>query len=453
MNQKLKIAMLGTGYVGLVSGTCFSSLGFEVTCIDNDEHKIDSLQRNEIPIFEPNLKELVQENKALNRLHFTSNKKDIQNADVIFIAVGTPPCPKTSRADLQYIESAARELAPLLIGHKTIVIKSTVPVGTCQKVKSIIETMNPKAQFDLVSNPEFLREGSAVFDFMNPDRIIIGVQNERARKTMETIYASFVEKGVPLISSDLETSEMIKYAANCFLATKLAFVNEVSSLCEKLGADIEKVMKGVGSDPRIGSLYLQAGPGFGGSCFPKDTLAFRDMAREVESPLEIIDAVITSNEKRKKEMVEKIVKVTGGVSGKTIAILGVAFKANTDDVRDSASLTIIQELQKQGAKIAAFDPKAMEKAAKILKDVRWAKDSYDAIRDAHVVVIVTEWEEFRKLELQRVRELLKQKTDRPLMIDLRNLYDPEKVASFGLSYASIGRVLKEALPLPQKAEA
>lgn len=438
MGNTISITMIGTGYVGLVTGVCFAELGFRVTCLDKDWSKIEAIQKGHIPIYEPSLSEMVQKNIANGLLTFdTVLNTALISSEVIFIAVGTPTDPLTGEADLNYVEEVAKELAPLLNKHKTIVVKSTVPVGTGKRIRQVILTKNPQAQFSMVSNPEFLREGSAIYDFMNPDRIIIGSEFPKTRALMNTLYHTFVERNIPIVHSNIETAEMIKYAGNCFLATKIAFVNEVALLCEKTDADIEKVMEGIGCDKRIGSGYLKPGPGYGGSCFPKDTLALRYAAIRAQSPLKIVEAVITANDRHKKEMIRKIITACAGtVLGKTIAILGVAFKANTDDVRDSAALTIIQGLQNQGAYIKAFDPQAMEKAADVLQNITWAKDVYEAIEAADALVIVTEWEEFYNLDLPRVRRLLKT----PVFIDLRNLYSAPIISRAGMHYVSIGRV-------------
>lgn len=450
MNNKFSITVVGTGYVGLVTGACFAELGFDVTCLDKDRDKILAIQQGLIPIYEPGLASLVEKNLAANRLHFDITlKHTLETSDIIFIAVGTPTHPMTGEADLCFVESVAEELAPWLNNYKTIVVKSTVPVGTGQRINKIIRACNPKALFSMVSNPEFLREGSAVFDFMNPDRIIVGSDNPESRKHMDSLYQSFVEQGISIVHTNIETAEMIKYAANCFLATKIAFVNEIASLCEKLSADVESVMLGVGLDQRIGSGYLKPGPGYGGSCFPKDTLALCYAAVAAGAPLSIIEAVVHSNETRKREMITKIISACGGsVQDKTLCILGLAFKANTDDVRDSAALTITQGLQAEGAKIQAFDPEAMEKASQFLTDVLWAKDAYQAIKGSAAVIIVTEWEEFGNLDLNRVKKQMLSTS--PILIDLRNLYHPKTVTDAGLSYVSIGRT--QAFPDSLKSE-
>lgn len=441
MNNELKITMIGAGYVGLVTGLCFAELGFQVTCYDKDSRKLERIKKGDVPIFEPKLTELIHPNLRRQRLHFANTLSEaLRESQIIFIAVGTPTHPKTGQADLCFIEQVAEELAPLLQSNQIIVVKSTVPVGTGQYIKKIIHQYNPNAQFSMVSNPEFLREGSAVFDFMNPDRIIVGTETKASQQIMNQLYQHFIDQGVPMVYSNLETAEMIKYTANCFLATRLAFVNEMANLCEKLEADIEKVMLGVGLDKRIGKNYLKPGPGFGGSCFPKDTLALNYTANHQETPCQILEAVIHSNEARKLAMVKKIIHACeGSVQGKTLAILGVAFKANTDDVRDSAALTVIQGLQAQGALIRAFDPKAMEKAAEFVPAVYWAKDSFDAIKGSHAVVILTEWEIFENLNLKQIYDLLSSQTSHPTLIDLRNLYSPQAVVASGLRYFSVGR--------------
>lgn len=451
MNNISCITMIGSGYVGLVSGVCFAELGFKVICVDKDLAKIQAIQAGKIPIYEPGLSELVQKNLALGRLLFSTHLESVvQQSELIFIAVGTPTHPKTGEADLSFVESVAFELAPLLNLHKTIIVKSTVPVGTGQRIKNILKKLNPKSKFSMVSNPEFLREGSAVFDFMNPDRIIVGTETVTARQMMDQLYQPLAVKGSPIVHSNIETAELIKYTANCFLATRIAFVNEIASLCEKLSADVENVMLGVGLDKRIGSGYLKAGPGFGGSCFPKDTQALRYVAEQSGAPLQILDSVILANEFRKKHMIQKIIEACNGtVKGKTLAILGLAFKANTDDVRDSAAITIITGLQEKGAKIKVFDPEAMEKAENLLSNVYFAKDVYDAISGAESVVIVTEWEIFAQLDFNRVKRIMKNSDEHsePLLIDLRNLYSTSFVTKAGFRYSSVGRPI--AYPLPQ----
>lgn len=434
MTENVRITMIGTGYVGLVSGACFAALGHKVTCIDKDHSKITKLKNAEIPIYEDDLKELVDEHLENKRLFFSTElKAAVETAEVIFVAVGTPSCPKTGRADLQYVEGLAKELAPLLHSYKVIVLKSTVPIGTGHWFKKIIQRINPEAKFDMVSNPEFLREGSAVGDFMNPDRIVVGSETERSQILMNAIYQPFLQQNIPVLHTDIESSELIKYAANCFLATKIAFINEVADLCEKTGANIDSVTQGLGLDKRIGPGYLQPGPGFGGSCFPKDTLALIQIAEELASPLSVVEAVVESNENRKKKMIQKIVQICGGnVVGKRLAILGVAFKANTDDIRESSAMVIIQGLQKLGAELQVYDPAAMEKAALELTGVTWASNVAEAMQEAEAIVIITEWPEFKNLKFHT-------KDHKPMVIDLRNLYDLAEMKKQRIPYYSIGR--------------
>ncbi len=430
----IQIAVIGTGYVGLVSGTCFAELGHSVTCIDNNPEKITQLKRGEIPIYEPDLAELVNKNIEAGHLNFdTQLQKAVEKSQVLFIAVGTPTDPLTGQADLSYVKAAAGEIAQFINGYKVIAVKSTVPVGTCHLVKTIIQKANPSAQFDIVSNPEFLREGLAVYDFMNPDRIIVGTETESAKAIMNQIYQVFDEREIPILFTDLESSELIKYAANCFLATKIAFINEIANLCEKTNANIIEVSKGLGLDKRIGSNYLSPSPGFGGSCFPKDTLALAHTAREMQSPLSIVETVILSNEHHKSYMIEKIMMACHGtVKGKTLAVLGVAFKANTDDVRESSALIIIEALQKQGANIIVYDPVAMENAANMLSNVAFTKTAYEAMNNVDAVIIATEWPEFCDLNFECMGK-------NGTVIDLRNLYDLKVMCAQGVRYFSIGR--------------
>lgn len=451
MTKNVNITMIGTGYVGLVSGACFAALGHRVTCIDKDKTKIEKLERAEIPIYEAKLKELVDENLSKKQLFFTTElKAAVDTADVIFVAVGTPSCPVTGKADLQYVEGLARELAPLLQQYKVIVLKSTVPIGTGQRFKKIILQINPSAKFDMVSNPEFLREGSAVKDFMNPDRIVIGSESEPSRQLMNSIYDSFLQQQIPILHTDIESSELIKYAANCFLATKIAFINEIADLCEETEANIESVTKGLGLDKRIGPGYLEPGPGFGGSCFPKDTLALIQVAETLASPLSVVESVVQSNENRKKKMIQKILHICGGnILQKRLAILGVAFKANTDDIRESSAMVIIQGLQKLGAKLRIYDPAAMEKAALELPGVEWASTALDAMKEAEVVVIITEWQEFKNLKFNHFKNANK----KPIVIDLRNLYDLNEMQKLGISYHSIGRpAVRNLVDIPVPVE-
>jgi UDPglucose 6-dehydrogenase len=433
----MRIAMLGTGYVGLVSGACFSDFGHDVVCVDKDEDKIDRLLKGEIPIFEPGLDALVADNVSAGRLSFTTDlSAAMKGAEAVFIAVGTPSRRGDGFADLSYVYAAAEEIADNLEEYTVIVTKSTVPVGTGREVESIISKRNPSAEFDVASNPEFLREGSAIEDFKRPDRVVVGTQSERAKKLMREIYRPLYINETPLLFTTRQSSELIKYAANAFLATKITFINEMADICEKLDADVKDVSKGIGLDGRIGSKFLHAGPGYGGSCFPKDTLALVRTAEEAGAPTRIVESVVKINDERKKAMARKVIAAAGGsVKGKAIAVLGVTFKPNTDDMRDAPSLDIIPILQEQGATITAFDPEGMKEAAKELKDIKWASDAYDAMSGADFAVIITEWNEFRALDFGKLKSTLRE----PLLIDLRNIYDPEEMASRGISYHCIGR--------------
>lgn len=433
----MRIAMVGTGYVGLVSGTCFSEFGWDVTCVDTDETKVAQLQAGEVPIYEPGLTSLVRNNVAGGRLTFTTElAAAVAEADAVFIAVGTPSRRGDGHADLSYVFDAAREIAAALTGYTVIVTKSTVPVGSSREVERIIREARPDADFDVVSNPEFLREGSAIGDFMRPDRVVIGADGERAREQMRQLYRPLFLIETPMIFTALETAEVIKYAANSFLATKITFINEFADLCENVGANIQDVAKGIGLDGRIGSKFLHAGPGYGGSCFPKDTLAVVRSASDAGSPLTIVERVVQVNEERKERMAEKIVAACGGsVEGKTIAVLGVTFKPNTDDMRDAPSLAIIPRLQERGATIRAFDPAGMAEASTLLPGVEWSKDAFAAMTGADALAILTEWNEFRALNLERVKKSLRA----PVLIDLRNIYEPQEMAAKGFYYTSIGR--------------
>ena len=433
----MRVAMIGTGYVGLVSGACFSEFGVDVVCVDKDAAKIGALNNGEIPIFEPGLDALVEKSVASGRLSFTTDlAATVGGCDAVFIAVGTPSRRGDGHADLSYVYAAAEEIAHAIDGYTVIVTKSTVPVGTGREVEKVIRTARPDAEFDVVSNPEFLREGSAIEDFMRPDRVVIGTSSERARDVMRELYRPLYLAETPIMFTTRQTSEMIKYAANTFLATKITFINEIADLCEKLDADVQDVAKGIGLDGRIGRKFLHAGPGYGGSCFPKDTLALVRTAQEAHSPLRIVEAVVAVNDTRKKAMADRVVHALGGsADGKTIAVLGVTFKPNTDDMRDSPSLDIIPALQQQGAVIRAYDPEGMEEAGKLLDGVTWCEDAYVAMTGADAVVIITEWNQFRALQLDRLKELMKQ----PVMVDLRNIYAPEEMAAEGIIYSSIGR--------------
>jgi UDPglucose 6-dehydrogenase len=433
----MHIAMIGTGYVGLVSGTCFSEFGFKVTCVDRDQDKIRNLQQGIVPIYEPGLQTLISKNTKSGRLKFSTDlSAAVRESSVVFIAVGTPTRETDGAADLSYVLQAAKEIALSLQGYTVIVVKSTVPVDTAQKLTHLIRETNPKAEFDVVSNPEFLREGSAIEDFMQPDRVVVGVTTMKARKVMEQLYQPLSAWNVPIVYTTPETSELIKYAANSFLATKIAFINEISDLCEKTNANIQDIAKGIGLDSRIGSKFLNVGPGYGGSCFPKDTIALVQTAQTYGSPLNIIEAVVKSNEDRKKKIAYKIIdRLHGSVKGKKIAILGLTFKPETDDMRESPSLEIIPILQNHGAEIYAYDPEGMENARKLLPTISWGKDAYEPMKNADATVILTEWNEFKSLDLDKVSILMKN----PLLIDCRNLYNPLEMADKGIMYVSLGR--------------
>ena len=433
----MRVAMIGTGYVGLVSGTCFSEFGVNVICVDKDAGKIDRLRQGKIPIFEPGLEELVKNNVEGGRLTFTTNLKEaVAGVDAVFIAVGTPTRKDDGHADLTYVHNAAKEIA-LAMDHYTVVVtKSTVPVGTGREVENIIRKARPEAEFDVVSNPEFLREGSAINDFMRPDRVVIGAESDRAREVMRKLYRALYLIETPILYTNLETSELIKYAANAFLATKITFINEVADLCEKVGADVHDVAKGIGLDGRIGKKFLHPGPGYGGSCFPKDTLALTKTAQDYNSPIRIVETVVEVNDQRKVRIAMKVIAACGGtVRGKTIAILGLTFKPNTDDMRESPSLEIIPSLQTAGATVRVYDPEGMHEAEKLLTGAVFCKDAYDAMTGADAVAILTEWNQFRNLDLKRMKTLLKS----PVMVDMRNIYVPADMAAAGFNYSCIGR--------------
>jgi len=433
----MRIAMIGTGYVGLVSGACFSEFGVDVVCVDKDQGKIDRLGEGIMPIFEPGLDDLVANNVKAGRLSFTTDlKQAVSGADVVFICVGTPTEPGGGHADLSYVYGAAREVAAALDGYCVIVNKSTVPVGSGEEVSKVIVEARPDADFDVVSNPEFLREGSAINDFMRPDRVVIGTEVERARDVMQRLYRPLYLIETPILFTQRQTAELIKYAANTFLATKITFINEISDLCEKVGADVQDVAKGIGLDGRIGSKFLHSGPGYGGSCFPKDTLALVHTARDVGAPLRIVEAVVAINDERKKQMAERVIAACdGSLAGKTVAVLGVTFKPNTDDMRDSPSLDIIPAMQKAGAMVRAFDPEGMDEARALLADVQWCDDAYATMEGADALVIITEWNAFRGLDFERIKSLL----NKPVMVDLRNIYNPDEMAAAGIDYHCLGR--------------
>jgi len=437
----MRITMIGSGYVGLVSGACFSEFGHDVVCVDKDPAKIGALEKGEIPIYEPGLDDLVARNMAAGRLTFTTDlAKAVPGSDAVFIAVGTPSRRGDGHADLTYVFAAAREVADALEGHALIVTKSTVPVGTGARVQQIVgdrlKEIGSSATFDVASNPEFLREGSAIDDFMRPNRVVCGVDNGRARTVMQRLYRPLSLRETPMLFTSIETAELIKYAANAFLATKITFINEMADLCEQVGADVQDLAHGIGLDQRIGGKFLHPGPGYGGSCFPKDTRALLATAEEADVPLGIVNAAVSANERRKRVMSRRIIAACGGsVEGKTIAVLGLTFKPNTDDMRDSPSLDIVPALQNSGATVRAYDPEGMKEAARLLPDVVFCTDSYDAMDGADAVVIITEWNQFRALDLDRARALLKQ----PVMVDLRNIYRPEELDGTGFAYHSIGR--------------
>ncbi len=433
----MKIAMIGTGYVGIVSGACFSEFGVEVVCVDKNEDKINRLKAGECPIYEPGLENLVANNVKADRLSFTTDLTSAVNgADAVFIAVGTPSRRGEGHADLSYVYGAAKEVAEALEGYTVIVTKSTVPVGTGREVKRIVEETRPDADFDIASNPEFLREGAAISDFMRPDRVVIGTETERAAEVLSELYRPLYLLETPIVQTTLETAELTKYAANTFLATKITFINEFADLCEKVGANVQDVARGIGLDGRIGNKFLHAGPGYGGSCFPKDTLALVQTAKDADAPIRIVETVIDINEKRKTQMAEKVVAACGGsVADKTIAVLGLTFKPNTDDMRDSPSLVVVPELQQAGATIQAFDPQGMTEAAHLFEDVVFCEGPYETMQGADALVIVTEWNAFRALDFERVKSLLKS----PVLVDLRNIYNLDEMKRAGFTYHSIGR--------------
>ncbi|NFV81384.1 UDP-glucose dehydrogenase family protein [Magnetospirillum aberrantis] len=433
----MRIAMIGTGYVGLVSGTCFSEFGIEVVCVDKDARKIDLLHQNVMPIYEPGLDQLVADNVKAGRLSFTTDlKAAVRDADAVFIAVGTPSRRGDGHADLSYVYAAAEEIADAMDGYTVVVTKSTVPVGTGDEVEAIIRKRRPDAEFDVVSNPEFLREGSAINDFMRPDRVVIGTDCDRARAVMKQLYRVLYLIETPIVFTSRRTSELIKYAGNTFLATKITFINEIADLCEKVGANVHDVARGIGLDGRIGKKFLHAGPGYGGSCFPKDTLALVKTARDYDAPLKIVETVVAVNDARKKAMAEKVVAACGGsVKGKTVAVLGLTFKPNTDDMRDSPSLDIVPALVEAGADVRAFDPEGMEEAKKLLPTITYCDDAYATLAGADCAVIITEWNEFRALDIGRMKSLL----TNPVVVDLRNVWDPAEMRDSGFTYISIGR--------------
>ncbi len=434
----MKIVMVGTGYVGLVSGVCFSDFGHEVVCVDKDPGKIDRLNRGEVPIYEPGLDALMAKNVAAGRLSFTTDLAGaVDGAGAIFIAVGTPTRRGDGHADLTYVMAAAAEIGRALTGYAVVVTKSTVPVGTNRKVAEAIKAANPEASFDVASNPEFLREGAAIDDFMRPDRVVVGVESEMAKKAMAEVYRPLFLREFPVVYTGLESAEMIKYAANAFLATKITFINEIAALCERVGADIKAVSKGIGMDGRIGNKFLHAGPGYGGSCFPKDTKALARIGQDHAVPMQIVETVIKVNDEVKRRMIARIEDLCEGVlRDKTIALLGVTFKPNTDDMRDAPSLTIVPALVGAGAKVKVCDPQGRHEGEALLPGVKWSDTPYQAVNGADLVVLLTEWNEFRALDLQR----LARKMANPRMADLRNIYDRDEVLSAGFThYLGVGR--------------
>lgn len=433
----MQLTMIGTGYVGLVSGVCFSDFGHDVTCVDKLPEKIAALLKGEVPIYEPGLDDMMAKNVANGRLKFTLDLNDaVGSADAVFIAVGTPTRRGDGHADLSYVYDASRDIARALKGYTVIVTKSTVPVGTNREVERVIRAENPDADFDVCSNPEFLREGAAIEDFMRPDRVVVGVESAAARDVMAKIYRPLALREAPIVYTDLESAEMIKYAANAFLATKITFINEIANLCEKVGADIQSVANGMGMDNRIGGKFLHAGPGYGGSCFPKDTKALARIGQEYASPIKIIETVIAINDERKRQMIDKIMYLCGDkVKGKKIVILGVTFKPNTDDMRDSPSLTIVPALVGAGANVHVVDPQGRKEGEEMLPSVTWVEDPYVAAMDADAIVVLTEWNEFRALDLKRIADDMRT----PKMADLRNIYDPAEAKEAGFDYVSVGR--------------
>ena len=434
----MKIAMIGTGYVGLVSGVCFSDFGHDVVCVDKDPNKIAMLERGEVPIFEPGLDRLMEKNVEAGRLSFTGDlKAAVDGAEAVFIAVGTPTRRGDGHADLSYVMAAAEEIAQAASDYVVIVTKSTVPVGTNRRVKQTVKKANPALDFDVASNPEFLREGAAIDDFMKPDRIVVGVQSDRAAEVMAEVYRPLYLRDFPILTTDLESAEMIKYAANAFLATKITFINEIAALCERTGADVKKVSHGIGLDGRIGNKFLHAGPGYGGSCFPKDTRALARIGQEHGLPMQITEKVISVNEEMKRRMIDKLLDLcSGSFNGKTVAVLGVTFKPNTDDMRDAPSLTIVPAMVGAGAKVRVCDPQGHHEGEALLPGVQWVDDPYKAAQKADLLVILTEWNEFRALDLKR----LAKRMQTPRMADLRNIYSPKDAKRAGFeAYDSVGR--------------
>jgi UDPglucose 6-dehydrogenase len=433
----MRVAMIGTGYVGLVSGACFADFGHEVTCIDKDASKIERLKQGIMPIYEPGLEQLVAQNVREGRLFFATEAAEaVREADAVFIAVGTPSRRGDGHADLSYVYGAAEEIAGLMNGFTVLVTKSTVPVGTGDEIERIVRERRPDAEFAVVSNPEFLREGAAINDFKRPDRVVVGTDDERAKEVMTALYRPLYLNETPILFTGRRTSELIKYAANAFLAMKITFINEMADLCEAVGADVQQVARGIGLDNRIGSKFLHAGPGYGGSCFPKDTIALVRTAADAGAPSRLVETTVAVNDARKKRMAERVASALGGdVSGKTVGILGLTFKPDTDDMRDSPALDIVPALQAMGAKVQAYDPEGMHEARRMLPDVAFLDGPYEVAEEADALVILTEWNAFRALDLDRIKMLM----NTPVVVDLRNVYDPEEMRESGFAYASIGR--------------
>lgn len=437
----MRITMIGSGYVGLVSGACFADFGHDVVCVDLNEKKIEALKNGQIPIFEPGLESLVAENAKAGRLEFTTDLAPaVASADVVFIGVGTPSRRGDGHADLSYVYAAATDIARAVEGFTVVVTKSTVPVGTGDEVERIIRETNPDADIVVVSNPEFLREGAAINDFKRPDRIVVGLEDERARHVMTEVYRPLYLNQAPLMFTGRRTAELIKYAGNAFLAMKITFINEIADLCERTGANVQDVARGIGLDNRIGSKFLNAGPGYGGSCFPKDTLALVKTGQDYDSPLRLVEATIEANDRRKRAMGRKVIAAAGGnVRGKTIGILGLTFKPETDDIREAPSIAIIQALQDAGATVRAFDPEGIEMAKTVLKNIDYAEDAYEVADGADVLVLVTEWNAFRSLDLERIRDAM----TAPVLVDLRNVYRQKEVEAAGFTYYSVGRAVAQ----------
>jgi UDPglucose 6-dehydrogenase len=433
----MRVAMIGTGYVGLVSGACFADFGHEITCIDKDKDKIAALNAGSVPIYEPGLPELVAANAHAGRLKFTTGLADaVRGSDAVFIAVGTPSRRGDGHADLSFVYDVAREIAGALEGFTVVITKSTVPVGTGDEVERIIRETNPGADFAVVSNPEFLREGAAIQDFKHPDRVVVGADDARAKDVLTELYRPLYLNRSPILFTDRRTAELIKYAANAFLATKITFINEIADLAEKVGADVQEIARGIGLDNRIGSKFLHAGPGFGGSCFPKDAVALLKTGQDNDAPLRIVEAVVAVNDARKRAMARKVSAALGGeLRGKTIALLGLTFKPNTDDMRDAPSLPLITALQDMGAKVRAYDPVGMEQAKTMLENVTFCDNAYACAEGASALVIVTEWEQFRALDFARLKKAMA----KPVLVDLRNVYRPADIARHGFAYESVGR--------------